>query len=99
MRPIIRRSAQLRDREVRKAEASDIPANLPRARVRQSAATRDKTELSKRHASIPSAINTAYNVAPISRINIDTVAAPKTNSKFKGMKARLDASKAELRRM
>lgn len=83
MRPIIRRSAQLRDRNIQRADAATPTHHKARSRL-VPAAARDKTELSRRHAAIPQALSAAYTVAPISRINADPSTAPKSNVRFKG---------------
>ena len=41
-------------------------------------------EIAKRHAAIPQALNTAYTIAPISRITADPGSMPKKNERFKG---------------
>lgn len=97
MRPILRRSAAARDRAVQRAEAGAAPR--PRKRALAAAAgtgagaggsSRDKMEIAKRHAAIPQAINTAYTIAPISRISADPSSMPKKNERFKGKLRLLD---------
>lgn len=95
MRPILRRSAAARDRAVQRAEANAPPRPKKRSLAASAAggagaggSSRDKMEIAKRHAAIPQAINTAYTIAPVSRINADPATMPKKNERFKGMSAR-----------
>lgn len=92
MRPILRRSAAARDRAVQRAEAGAVPRPKKRSLAAVSGpgaggSSRDRMEIAKRHAAIPQAINTAYTVAPISRINADPGTMPKKNERFKGASA------------
>jgi hypothetical protein len=87
----------MRDRQVQRAEAG---AARPVARSRGvPAALKDKTEVGRRHAAIPQAITTAYTVAPISSIQQDMKDGGRGGTRFKGMKARLDASRLESKRL
>ena len=93
MRPLIRRSAAMRDRQIERAE-HDPRQRAPRpskSAARQGGtgpggnpppATRE--DISKRHAAIPEAINTAYTIAPISRIASDPNNMPKKSERMKG---------------
>jgi len=86
----------MRDRQVQRAEAG---AARPAARLRGIlAAQKDKTEIGRRHAAIPQAITTAYTVAPISSIQ-QINDGGRGGTRFKGMKARLDASRQESKRL
>merc|ERR1711939_648762 len=97
MRPIVRRSAQARDRAIARAEAA-APAR--RARPSQPAAGSQKpaeSQIGKRHAAIPQPINAAYQIAPIS--NVSQIQVQKSNLRFKSIRSRLEASKAEHKKL
>lgn len=82
MRPIVRRSAQARDRAIARAEAA---APVRRSRPLQATvggSQRPETQIAKRHAAIPQPISVAYEIAPIS--NVSGVVGPqKGNLRFK----------------
>ncbi|KAK9895649.1 hypothetical protein P389DRAFT_210537 [Cystobasidium minutum MCA 4210] len=100
MRPIVRRSALARDRVIQRAEAERDTTRRPAARPKgNTKTTAERQEITRRHASIPEAVSAGYTIAPIPKIGNDPSTLPKSNSRFKTMKARLDSSKQDSRRM